>query len=228
MDMVYGARSWKESGKQEKRKNLLRSSFPNSFCVMRQLLLATRNAHKTREFSEMLGGEFAVRDLSAESEAPVIEETGSTFAENAILKAVGISKQFPGLVVADDSGLEVDALNGAPGVFSARYAGPEANDHDNIERLLSELRGCALTDPACAYFRCVLALARDGELLNTFAGIVEGTIVDAARGDAGFGYDPVFQPTGLTKTFAELSAIEKNRISHRARAIRLLRSVLAG
>jgi len=190
------------------------------------LLLATRNSHKTREFSEILGGEFVVRDLSGETNAPAIEETGSTFAENAILKAVGISRQFPGLVLADDSGLEVDALNGAPGVYSARYAGPAANDHDNIQRLLSELRGCSLAGPPSARFRCVLALARDGELLDTFEGAVEGTIVDVARGDAGFGYDPVFQPAGLTKTFAELSPVEKNRISHRAQAIRLLRNAL--
>jgi XTP/dITP diphosphohydrolase len=193
---------------------------------MRQLLLATRNAHKTREFFEILAGEFVVRDLSAVPDAPVIEETGSTFAENAILKAVAISKQFLGLVVADDSGLEVDALDGAPGIYSARYAGPGAKDHDNIERLLSELRGCSLPRPPSARFRCVLALVRDGELLDTFAGTVEGTIVDVPRGDAGFGYDPVFQPAGLTKTFADLSPVEKNRISHRAQAIRLLRDAL--
>ena len=191
-----------------------------------RLLLATRNSHKTREFSDILGSEFMVRDLSAVVDAPVIEETGSTFAENAILKAIGISKQFPGLVVADDSGLEVDALDGAPGIYSARYAGPEAKDNDNIQRLLSELRGCSLEEPPFARFLCVLALARDGELLGTFAGVVEGAIVDSPRGDAGFGYDPVFQPAGLTKTFAELSAVEKNRISHRARAIRLLRDAL--
>ncbi len=194
---------------------------------MHQFLLATRNSHKTREFCEILGAGFAVRDLSAELDVPAIEETGSTFAENAILKAVGISKQFPGLVVADDSGLEVDALGGAPGVFSARYAGPKAKDHDNIERLLSELCGRSLTGPPSARFRCVLALARNGELLDTFAGAVEGTIVDEPRGRDGFGYDPVFQPAGLTKTFAELSAVEKNRISHRAQAIRLLRDALA-
>ena len=193
---------------------------------MNRLLLATRNAHKTREFSEILGDEFVVRDLSEEPDAPAIEETGATFAENAILKAVGISKQFPGLVVADDSGLEVDALNGAPGVLSARYAGPKAKDRDNLDKLLSELRGCALTGPPSARFRCVLALAREGGLLDTFAGVVEGTIVDVPRGDAGFGYDPVFQPTGYTKTFAEFSSAEKNRISHRARAIRLLRAAL--
>jgi XTP/dITP diphosphohydrolase len=190
------------------------------------LLLATRNGHKTREFSEILGDEFVVRDLSEEPDAPAIEETGATFVENAILKAVGISKQFSGLVVADDSGLEVDALNGAPGVYSARYAGPEAKDHDNIERLLSELRDRSLTGPPSARFRCVLALARGGELLDTLAGEVEGTIVGEPRGDAGFGYDPVFQPIGLTKTFAELSSVEKNQISHRARAIRLLRDAL--
>jgi XTP/dITP diphosphohydrolase len=220
----------KESGTQESRKEtkiFLRSSFPNSFCVMRQLLLATRNAHKTREFSEILGGDFVVRDLSEELNAPVIEETGSTFAENAILKAVGISKRFPGLVVADDSGLEVDALDGAPGVFSARYAGPRATDAENIARLLSELRAVSKERPAAARFRCVLALARDGDVLGTFEGALEGAIVDSPRGTSGFGYDPVFQPSGFTKTFAELSAAEKNQISHRARAIRLLRVKLA-
>lgn len=190
------------------------------------LLLATRNDHKTREFSEILGGDFVVRDLSEESDAPAIEETGSTFAENAILKAVGVSKRFPGLVVADDSGLEVDALDGAPGVFSARYAGPRATDAENIARLLSELRAISREELPAARFRCVLALARDGEVLGTVAGAVEGVIVGSPRGGLGFGYDPVFQPNGFAKTFAELSAAEKNQISHRARAIRLLRARL--
>lgn len=194
---------------------------------MRQLLLATRNAHKTREFSEILGDDFVVRDLAAEPDMPAIEETGLTFAENAILKAVAISKRFPGLVVADDSGLEVDTLDGAPGVYSARYAGQAAKDGDNVARLLSELRKLRFVGPPSARFRCVLALAREGELLDTFAGAVEGTIVDEPRGSAGFGYDPVFQPTGLTRTFAELSAVEKNAISHRANAIRLLRKTLS-
>ena len=194
---------------------------------MLRLLLATRNAHKTREFSEILGRDLVVRDLSEELEAPAIEETGSTFAENAILKAVGISKRFSGLVVADDSGLEVDALNGAPGVFSARYAGPGATDAENIARLLSELRAVSKGRPATARFRCVLALARDGEVLGTFEGAIEGVIVDSPRGRVAFGYDPVFQPDGFTRTFAELSAAEKNQISHRAGAIRLLRVKLA-
>jgi XTP/dITP diphosphohydrolase len=219
----------KESGTQESRKEtkiFLRSSFPNLFCLMRHLLLATRNAHKTREFSEILGHDFAVRDLSGESEAPAIEETGSTFAENAILKAVAISRRFPGLVVAADSGLEVDALDGAPGIYSARYSGVTATDQENIARLLSELRAVSNYRPFVARFRCVLALAREGELIDTFEGAIEGVIVDSPRGGAGFGYDPIFQPDAETKTFAELPAVVKNRISHRARAIRLLHAAL--
>jgi len=191
-----------------------------------RLLLATRNAHKTREFCEILGNEFVVRDLSAEPDAPEIEETGSTFAENAILKAVAISQRFPGLVVGDDSGLEVDALGGAPGVYSARYSGPGAKDSDNIARLLSELSKVSIGPPYPARFRCVLALARDGELVVAFEGTVEGAIVEAPRGMDGFGYDPVFQPTGLAETFGEIAPEEKNRISHRANAIRLLRTAL--
>jgi XTP/dITP diphosphohydrolase len=193
---------------------------------MRQFLLATRNAHKTREFAEILGRDFIVRDLSGESEAPLVEETGSTFAENAILKAVAISNRFSTLVVADDSGLEVDALDGAPGVYSARYAGPGPADRDNVARLLAELRQRQAMPPITARFRCVLALARSGRLLATFDGVVEGTIVESPRGESGFGYDPVFQPIGFTRTFAELAAGEKNRISHRARAIQLLRAKL--
>ena len=194
---------------------------------MRHLLLATRNAHKTREFSDILGPEFVVRDLVEESETLVVEETGATFAENAVLKAVAISRRFPGLVVADDSGLEVDLLGGAPGVYSARYAGPGAGDDRNIAKLLSELRQFSDKSAPVARFRCVLALARDGEVQDTFKGKIEGIILDSPRGKSGFGYDPVFQPTGFTKTFAELSAEEKNQISHRARAIRLLRRSLA-
>ena len=193
---------------------------------MRQLLLATRNAHKTREFSEILGEEFMVRGLSAEPDARSIEETGTTFAENAILKAVAISKRVPGLVVADDSGLEVDALGGAPGIYSARYAGPDANDNNNIVRLLLELRKLSIERPYRARFRCVLAVARDGKLLDTFVGVVEGVIIESPRGTGGFGYDPVFLPDGLTETFGEMAPGEKNRISHRANAIRQLRAAL--
>ena len=192
---------------------------------MHQLLLATRNAHKTREFAEILGDEFEIHDLTEAVELPAIEETGLTFEENAILKAIETAKHFPGLVVADDSGLEVDALNGAPGVYSARYAGEHASDAANVTKLLGELREC---DPGLltARFRCSLALAQEGRLLETFDGVVEGTIVDGPRGEGGFGYDPVFQPQGYDRTFGELPAAEKNGISHRARAIRLLRTAL--
>ena len=193
---------------------------------MRQLLLATRNSHKTREFAEILGVEFVVRDLADELELPAVEETGSTFAENAALKALATSTHFPGFVVADDSGLEVDALAGAPGIFSARYAGSDASDEENVAKLLAELAAHSNDRPASARFRCVLALAKEGKLLGTFEGVVEGTIADQPQGSDGFGYDPVFQPTGFTQTFAELSPAEKNRISHRARAIQLLRANL--
>ena len=191
---------------------------------MRQLLVATRNPHKTREFAEILGEKFAVRDLSGETELAAVEETGAIFAENAVLKAVATSKHFPGIVVADDSGLEVDALNGAPGVHSARYAGHGATDQQNVAKLLSELEAHSSRPPYSARFRCVLALAREGKVLGTIAGVVECSIVAAPRGSGGFGYDPIFQPAGASQTFGELSSVEKNRISHRARAIESLRA----
>ena len=184
------------------------------------LLLATRNAHKTREIQQVLGPAFTVSDLSAHPKIPDIRENGKSFEENAILKAVGASRRLPGFIVADDSGLEVDALGGAPGIFSARYAGENAMDKQNIEKLLGELaRTAAGERKRSARFRCVIALARQGKLLGTFEGIVEGTIVERARGLHGFGYDPVFVPGGFEKTFAELPAEVKNTISHRAKAI---------
>lgn len=194
---------------------------------MHHLLLATRNSHKTREFAEILADGFKVYDLAKVVELPAVEETGLTFEANAILKAVEASKHFEELVVADDSGLEVDALEGAPGIYSARYAGEHATGEANVAKLLGEL---GKSDPGLrsARFRCSLALARRGQILETFDGTVEGTIVGAPRGHAGFGYDPVFQPLGFNQTFGELSSTEKNRISHRARAIRSLRTVLLG
>jgi len=131
-------------------------------------------------------------------------------------------------VVADDSGLEVDALNGAPGIYSARYAGETASDEANVEKLLRELSRQNLP-PACkrtAVFRCVIALARAGKLLGTFEGLVEGAIVDPTRGRNGFGYDPIFVPEGFDRTFAELPSEIKNKISHRAKAITRLREAL--
>ena len=194
---------------------------------MHQLLLATRNSHKTREFEEILGGGFDIRDLTGVANLPAVAETGLTFEANAILKAVEISKHFHGLVVADDSGLEVDILKGAPGIHSARYAGEQATDEANVAKLLAELVRHP-PFPHSARFRCFLALAQEGRILKTFDGVVEGAIVGTRCGRGGFGYDPVFQPLGFDQTFGELSPAEKNRISHRARAIRLLRAALLG
>jgi XTP/dITP diphosphohydrolase len=193
---------------------------------MTTLILASRNRGKTREITQVLGEQFAVRDLVGESEIPVVEETGSTFVENAILKAAATSAQFSEFVVGDDSGLEVDVLEGAPGIYSARYAAENATDEENVAKLLAELAKHPSRNPYSARFRCVLALARRGEILGTFEGVVEGTIVAPPRGTDGFGYDPVFEPLGLTQTFAELPAGQKNEISHRGKAIRALRIAL--
>ena len=192
------------------------------------LLLATRNVNKTREFAQILGVEFQVSDLSNLENRPEFEETGRTFRENATLKALAVSldRQLRDrhlLVVADDSGLEIDSLGGVPGVFSARYAGDNATDEANINKLLRKLSEAG---ERSARFRCVIALARDGKLLGTFEGAVEGTIVDHPRGVCGFGYDPIFLPDGFDETFGELPAETKNRISHRARAIAALREAL--
>jgi XTP/dITP diphosphohydrolase len=192
------------------------------------LLLATRNVNKTREFAQILGNRFRISDLSNLENCPKVEETGRSFRENAMLKAlvVSLDQQLADrhlLVVADDSGLQIDSLGGAPGIFSARYAGENATDEANIDKLLREL---SETRERSARFRCVIALARDGKLLRTFEGAVEGMIVDHPRGDRGFGYDPIFLPDGFDATFGELPAEAKNKISHRARAIAALREAL--
>ena len=194
---------------------------------MIELLFATRNAHKTAEIQTILGEQFQANDLAEHPEIPHIAETGRTFEDNAILKAVTVSKHISGFVVADDSGLEVDALGGAPGIYSARYAGPDASDNEKIEKLLEQLgRVGAPKDAGRARFRCVLALARKGEVLGMFEGVVEGQIADRPRGSHGFGYDPIFIPNGFQRTFGELEPAEKNQLSHRARALEKLGAFL--
>ncbi len=188
-----------------------------------ELVLATRNAHKTREFRELLGQSFEIKDLSSNPEIVMPKETGRTFEENAILKATSVSEWFEGLVIADDSGLEADALNGAPGIHSARYAGESAGDTANVDKLLREL---SKVTRRSARFRCVIALARAGEVLGTMEGIVKGTITDQPRGNSGFGYDPVFQPIGFAETFGEMAPQLKNEISHRSKAVAALREKL--
>jgi len=192
------------------------------------LLLATHNADKTREIQRILGAKFAVRDLSKHPEISKPLENGKTFEENAILKAIAASRKLPSLVIADDSGLEVDALGGAPGIYSARYATENASDAKNVEKLLQELRARNIADEKrSARFRCVIALARNEKLLGAFEGVVEGNIVDPPRGSGGFGYDPVFQPKEFKQTFAEMPPELKNKISHRAEAIVALREALS-
>ncbi|MEP6685727.1 MAG: RdgB/HAM1 family non-canonical purine NTP pyrophosphatase [Verrucomicrobiota bacterium] len=192
------------------------------------LLIATHNPHKTREFAQILGTRYAVRDLTTSPAIPEVEETGASFAENAIIKANHASNYSTDLVVADDSGLVVDALADAPGIFSARYAGPEASDEENRQKLLEEIARARDDDMRfTARFRCVLALSQDGKLLQTFEGVTEGTITRSPRGAAGFGYDPIFLPDGFEQTFAEIPPEVKNRISHRAQAIAQLAEYLA-
>jgi XTP/dITP diphosphohydrolase len=186
-----------------------------------QLIVATRNTHKTREIEQILGSKLTVRDLTEHPEISEIMESGTSFEENAKLKAIAVSERLQGLVVADDSGLEVDPLGGAPGVHSARYAGADASPEKKIARLLDELAKIdAKSDQRRARFRCVLAVARGGRVLATFEGVVEGKIAERPRGSHGFGYDPLFIPDGFEQTFAELPEEVKNSISHRAKAIR--------
>jgi XTP/dITP diphosphohydrolase len=192
-----------------------------------QLIVATRNAHKTREIAQILGSALAVQDLTAHPEIAEIAESGESFEENAELKAIAVSKQLSGLVIADDSGLEVEALEGAPGIHSARYAGRNASDKEKIAKLLRQLaKADAKSDRRRARFRCVLAVAREGQVLAIFEGVVEGKIAEQPRGLHGFGYDPIFIPDGFDETFAELPDELKNSISHRAKAIRKLKAKL--
>lgn len=184
------------------------------------LLVSTRNAHKIGEIRDILGSAFLVQDLSTVPAVPPVEETGATFEENATLKAVAASLHFDGWVIADDSGLEVDALNGDPGVYSARYAGENATDAANNAKLLEALNG---ERSRTARFRCVIVLARAGRKLAAFSGEVEGAILHAPQGVGGFGYDPLFVPHGFSESFAQLPASTKNSLSHRARALEKLR-----
>ena len=191
--------------------------------IHRSLLVSTRNAHKVEEIREILGPQFLISDLSALPGFPEVEETGSTFQDNAAIKALAASERFDGWVIADDSGLEVDALNGAPGVRSARFSGESATDASNRTLLLEKLlpvRGQARS----ARFRCVIALARDGKVVASFSGSVEGVIIPQEKGTGGFGYDSLFVPEGHCETFAQLGADIKNSLSHRARALSELKN----
>lgn len=191
------------------------------------LTIATGNKHKAQEIAAILPAHFVVRTLADYPALPEIEETGSTFAENARLKACGISAVIEGLVLADDSGLCVDALGGAPGVFSARYAGEHGNDAANNAKLLADLAAMPAGTPATARFMCAMCLAEGGQVKAEFIGSVEGCITSSPAGAHGFGYDPLFVPAGYNCTMAELPAEQKNAISHRANALKQFVAYLA-
>jgi XTP/dITP diphosphohydrolase len=187
--------------------------------MTRNLLISTRNNKKKIELQSILSTwDVKLLTLDDFEGLPEIEEDGTTFVENALKKARIIAQLTNCTTLADDSGLVVDALGGAPGVYSARFAGLDADDSDNNRRLL-ELMKDIEEDQRTARFICVIAVAAPTGLVKTVEGVCEGRIETAGRGEGGFGYDPLFVPEGFTKTFAELTEDEKNRISHRGRAL---------
>lgn len=186
---------------------------------MRKLVFATNNAHKLEEIRAILGDKVEVlslKDIGCDADIP---ETADTLEGNAALKAEYIYRHYGMDCFADDTGLEVEALDGAPGVYSARYAGGEGHDSEaNMRKLLTELKGKTNRK---AQFRTAICLI-EGGVEHLFEGVVKGEIIEEKRGGSGFGYDPVFVPDGYTETFAEMGSEEKNRISHRARAVQAL------
>ena len=187
----------------------------------KELVLATGNAGKLREMRALLEPLGLIIRPQSEWDFPAAEETGLTFIENAILKARHAAEQTGLPALADDSGLEVDALDGAPGIYSSRYAGEEGNADANIDKLLEALSG---ESGRSARFRCVIALLRHpaDPMPLVVDGCWEGRILEARRGEGGFGYDPVFQPLDADRAAAELSKEEKNRLSHRGKALQAL------
>lgn len=189
---------------------------------MKKVIIATQNLGKAKDFEALFrpfGYEvLTLRDVAEDVD---VEETGTTFEENAILKAETIANMLGTTVIADDSGLEIDALNGEPGVYSARYAGEEKSDQANIEKVLKKLEGVP-EEERTARFRCVLAVAQPGKETKTFHGTCEGAILDHRIGENGFGYDPIFWVPGEGRTMAEMNPQEKAAISHRGNALRKL------
>ncbi|RUQ24208.1 XTP/dITP diphosphatase [Peribacillus cavernae] len=189
---------------------------------MKTVIIATKNKGKAKEFESLFHPKgYEVLTLLDFVGATDVEETGETFEENAILKAEAIAKEFGRFVLADDSGLIVDALDGRPGVYSARYAGEKKNDAANTAKVLDELEEVPETERT-ARFYCALALASPNQETITVSGSVEGLIAGKPEGENGFGYDPVFYLKEKGKTMAELNSEEKNAISHRANALKVL------
>jgi XTP/dITP diphosphohydrolase len=193
---------------------------------MRELLLATTNYHKLEEYRAILSDLpfhlLSLHDVDLDMD---VEETGATFADNAELKALTYARVSGMLTLADDSGLEIDALDGAPGVYSARFAGRETCYEERFRLLLEQLKGLT-GEERTARFRCAITLAEPSGYYQTVEGVLEGLIADAPRGQYGFGYDPIFFIPELGKTSAELTPEHKNRISHRGRAAQLAAALL--
>lgn len=193
---------------------------------MKEVIIATKNPGKAREFEHIFAPRgIAVRTLLDYPEIKDVEETGTTFEENAALKAEAVSQQLNKMVIGDDSGLIVDALEGRPGIYSARYAGESKNDQKNLEKVLEELKGVP-EENRTARFYCALAVALPGKATITVAGTCEGRILKQPKGNNGFGYDPVFYVPEKSRAMAELSSEEKNKISHRANALKKLEGML--
>jgi XTP/dITP diphosphohydrolase len=192
-----------------------------------ELIIATTNAGKRRELAELLSGvRVRLRSLADFPRVEAVEETGETFEENAEMKSIYYGRLFGAATLADDSGLEVNALSGAPSVRSARYAGEEASDEQRVAHLLDELERSNSRDRA-ARFVCVVAIYdQKTEGTQLFRGVCEGRIAEQAQGENGFGYDPVFVPNGYNESFAQLSPRVKQRISHRAQALDQARTYL--
>ncbi len=183
---------------------------------MKDLLVATHNKHKTIEFKQMANGVFNIIDLYDAGCQDEIPETGATLEENALQKAKFVHDNFGFNCLADDTGLEIEALDGAPGVYSARFAGVEKDAAKNIQKVLSLMTG---VNNRRARFRTVIALYFEGQEF-LFEGIVTGEILEQPAGTGGFGYDAIFQPDGYSESFAQMSLPQKNKISHRARAFK--------
>lgn len=189
---------------------------------MKNLVFVTHNAHKSEEVNAIIGNHFEIKNLSDLNIFEEIPETGSTFKENALQKAEYVHKKLGCNCFADDTGLMVDALDGAPGVYSARYAGEPSNSQRNIEKLLKNLEGKTNRK---AQFTTIIAVIINGETFF-FEGTIRGQIIETQKGNGGFGYDSIFMPDGYDKTFAELPAEVKNSISHRAIAMQKFKEFL--
>lgn len=192
-----------------------------------KLHCATTNPGKLREFrmaAEHFGHAFTIEPLPNLKEIPPCEETGATFEENAIQKALYYSAHTGEYLFVDDSGLEVDALGGEPGVYSARYAGPGATDEANNRLVLEKMRG---VENRTARFVCIIALAKSGTLIRTFRGTVEGRLLDEPRGEGGFGYDPLFWYEPFSSSFGEVTPDRKMSVSHRGQALQRMIEYLA-